>query len=554
MEDLVEVDEARRILSELLQSKLKAVIWEETLNSIGRISAGYLAAGKCYPNYPMALLDGCAVSSSHASKGSVLRVAGRLRPASRPIKLGDPEGECVWVDTGAPMPVGSDSVVPVEELEVTGDRVRVLGEVKAFRGVAFPCSDSSPHDPIIVPGEDVSANVAASLQSLGYHKVPVREVPKVCVGAVGDELVEPPECGDSSVCEVNRGYVKWLLHVLRIPVEDLGIVPDRIDAVESMIRRGVEAGCKLVVVSGGSSVGLSDYTAALAARGGRLMVSRVRLRPGRPTKIADLGGSVLLVLPGHPRSASSASEEVLRSALESVVAPSCPLGPVRARLVSEVRAGARRYRVPLALIPCSGGGPLAMPVSRESYMTVSWSLAEAEIALEPGEVLLPGDQVETSPYRRPSKKALDLADTGFTVLGGAKVLKTQLGSGVEVLKTSSTCKGLIVVAEKADYETAGIEGELIHRLRRGIYWVSKGDNCSLLAIPDLKAVEAIVSEGGYRQVIKTPRIASTLRLFEEGYVDCLAAPLTVSEARKLESSGFKVKRLGEEELVVLRIS
>ncbi len=546
MSKLVEAAEASRILAKLVEERILGYEEVHVGAATGRTSAEAVLASHCSPKTPLALLDGCAVDSGKVSEGSVLAVEARLRPGDEPVELRDREKGCVWVDTGAPMPRGTDAVVPVEELEVYdgGARVKVLSKPSRFRGVAAPCSDVASRDALLWSNEEVTIWAATALMSRGVARVRVKRLPKACIAAVGDELAELGECGGNKICEVNRFYVSKALEGIGVKALDLGILPDDTRIIEDTISRAASEGCHLVLISGGSSVGLSDYTARVPAR---TLIRGVNLRPGRPTKIMDLGGPILVVLPGHPRSAASAVEEVVVPALKGGRG-GCT---VEAIALAGVKSGARRVKQPVSLIKCREGYA-AVPVSLESYMTYSWALADAEIVLEPGSQVEPGQKVLAVKVREPVGKVLDLADSEIVSLGGIRTLKVGLDLREEVLSSLHLCPGSSAILEDHDLNALNGRYESYSNLTvRKVYLVSRRGRCNSAATPNLASAIKAAEEAGVRVSWALPRVESAIELWRLGYIDCFIAPLSEQAVSSLARLGARIDELDVEAKLLL---
>ncbi len=545
---LEEAERAATLLGEAFSASVMPALLASSeekglLEAVWRLASFTLVAGECRPRYPTAQLDGCAVKASSVAKGAVLRVAGRLRPGSEPSKLVNPGSECVWVDTGAPLPRGADSVVPLEELELKGDTVRLLSEPRAFRGVAGPCSDASQGDPLISQGSVLTPNSIASLASLGYGGARVSRALRACIASIGDELVEPGS-GGGGVYESNRYQLSARLSKLGIEVEDLGIIPDEPSEIRRVLEKALRLGCDLIMTSGGSSVGLSDYASDVIGSG-RPIFSGVKIRPGRPTRAGIHGGRILVMLPGHPRSAAAALEEVVLRGLALGGAPMAFSEEVEARILSSYRAGDRRVRLPVALYRC-GGGLVALPVARESYMTLSWSTAEGEAVIDAGSEVGPGDRVRVKVFRRPRPRpVIDVADTSILTLAGSTAAKVDLRFRLEILNSLWELCGneALVIGEEDD-----VDGEEVFSRPVGLVARESLEACRTLALPDLPSARTLVGQLGAKpeEVVVTGRIGSARALVEEGYVDCAVIPGKSSPVSTASSrivvSGFSWKR------------
>ena len=78
----------------------------------------------------------------------------------------------------------------------------------------------------------------------------------------------------------NRFTLRGLIQALGGVCEDLGIVPDRLDATRETLRRAA-AGNDLIVTCGGMSVGEEDHMKPAVEREGRLDLWQIAIKPGQ---------------------------------------------------------------------------------------------------------------------------------------------------------------------------------------------------------------------------------------------------------------------------------
>jgi molybdopterin molybdotransferase len=113
-----------------------------------------------------------------------------------------------------------------------------------------------------------------------------------------------------------------------------GLVRDDADAILS----GLQASADIVVVSGGSSVGIEDLAPMLVARHGDLAVHGIAMRPSSPTGIGKIGNRLIFLLPGNPVSALCAYDFFAGRAIRAVGGRSkeWPYRPVRGQLSRKI--------------------------------------------------------------------------------------------------------------------------------------------------------------------------------------------------------------------------
>jgi len=256
-------------------------------------------------------MDGYAVRAQDtfgATPGSpqYLTIIGEVAMGAVPDRQVAP-GEALRLPTGAMLPPGADAVVMVE---YTAEHPDLTLEVR--RPVA-------PGENVLQPGEDVPQGEAlfsagrrlrpqdiGLLAALGIISIPVHRRPLTAVISSGDEIVPVSQTpGPAQVRDSNAYLASAWVELLGGAPFLWGIVPDDYRALKNSLA-GALAEADLILISGGSSVGVRDLTmeAIQALPGAEILVHGVAIRPGKPTILAAVSGKPLLGLPGHPASAA----------------------------------------------------------------------------------------------------------------------------------------------------------------------------------------------------------------------------------------------------------
>lgn len=280
------------------------------MDTLGRVLAEDVHSPIEHPPWDNSSMDGYAVRASDVSNATpespvVLPVLETVRAGEQATRPLAPQ-TAIRVMTGAPIPVGADSVIRVEDTDGGEERVTVRGARDAGRNVRPRGEDLAIGELAVPTGTVLGPAQLGVLASVGCATVAVHRVPRVAVLTSGDELVDVDRFD-----EVRSGHriVSSNSYTLRASVLAaggepvyLGIVPDDPAAYQS--RLDGANGCDLLLTSGGVSVGAFDFTKdVLRSIGADIHLWRVRMRPGAPLGFGTLHGMPWLGLPGNPVSA-----------------------------------------------------------------------------------------------------------------------------------------------------------------------------------------------------------------------------------------------------------
>ena len=203
-------------------------------DAVGCVLAQDVVAGIDLPAVDLAGQDGYAVIARDVREATrnnplVLDVVDAVRAGDmRPCHL--VSGAAVLIDSGAPMPLGADTVIPWTDTDRGESRVSLYCAATAGDHVRRRAEDVKSGTTVLKRGSRVSARHIALLAGLGLHRVRVHPAPRVVVVSIGDELVEPGqsrEAGD--VFDANG-------HALACAVTDAGGQAFRVSAVPDELR------------------------------------------------------------------------------------------------------------------------------------------------------------------------------------------------------------------------------------------------------------------------------------------------------------------------------
>ena len=320
-----------------------------------------------HPPWDNSSMDGYALHAAdieHATQSAPVRL-----PVRETVRAGQraavplSRGSAIRIMTGAPVPVGADSVIRVEDTDGGEHTVAIRDGRDAHRNIRPRGEDLRVGDLAMASGTVIGAAHVGLLASVGRGSVPVVRRPRVAILASGDELVDVDrfdlvERGDRIVSS-NSYTIAAAAREAGADVVELGIVEDSPTEYES--RLSAAAGCDLLVTSGGVSVGAFDFTKdVLRAMGADLQLWRVRMRPGAPLGFGMLRGMPWLGLPGNPVSAMVTFELFGRPLIRKQLGATALFRRViDVQALDDITIGAPLTHFMRAIIDWPAGGPVA---------------------------------------------------------------------------------------------------------------------------------------------------------------------------------------------------
>lgn len=269
----------------------------------GRVLASPLVALRTQPPFDASAMDGYAVRAEDVTAiPARLRVIGEA-PAGRMFAGRIKHGEAVRIFTGAPVPEGADTILIQENARKSEDGfVEATTPVAAGRHIRPRGLDFIEGQEILPAGRMLDPAALALAASANHPALPVVKRPRIAIIATGDELLPPgSETGPDQVISSNAYGVAAVAKSIGAEALDLGIAPDRPEAIATLVRKGLQSEVDVIVTLGGASVGDHDLVQeVLSGEGMALDFWRIAMRPGKPLMFGKLGKTRVLGLPGNP--------------------------------------------------------------------------------------------------------------------------------------------------------------------------------------------------------------------------------------------------------------
>jgi molybdopterin molybdotransferase len=311
---VLSVEQAReRLLGMTPEPRVETV---QLADALGRaLAVAVIQAPIDVPPFANAAMDGFAVRA--ADLPGRLRVTGEVAAGASEWPSVQP-GAAIRISTGAPLPPGADTVVPLERASETGGAIEVTETIPAGSDVRAAGHDTRAGEPVQLPNPLTSAGIGV-LASLGVAEVAVRTRPRVAILSSGEELVAPGKAlGPGQIYDANAPS-------LAAAVTDAGGEPilrghvgDDPDAVAQALTEAA-AEADVVLTSGGVSVGRHDHVRDAIERLGRLDFWRIAMQPGKPLAVGVVNGRPVFGLPGNPVSALVVTELLVRPLIRAAL-------------------------------------------------------------------------------------------------------------------------------------------------------------------------------------------------------------------------------------------
>ena len=316
-------------------------------DALGRVLAQPVKVQNMTPPFDCSAMDGFALRHQDWSQQTTpaLRIQDQ-------ISAGDGRRIClennaaIRIFTGAPMPLGADTVVMQEHTVSDTGHVQILQELKLGDHVRYQGEDMQIGATIMSSGCRIRPCEIAAIAAAGQGTVSVKRRPRVALLVSGNEVTATGgTLAAGQIWDVNTPMLLTTLQQAGADVTTVTVNDDENELARQL--KVLAQTSDLIVTTGGVSVGNSDYQRpAFLKAGGEIHISGVAMKPGKPVCVGTLANAVWLGLPGNPLSAYVTWQVIgdkLLSALQGV-----PRQQSRRKVLSQNpllhKAGRREYR------------------------------------------------------------------------------------------------------------------------------------------------------------------------------------------------------------------
>ncbi len=304
MKRFISYDESLTILNNIIfKAKTKEKLF--LTNSIGRVLACNISANENSPQYPTSAMDGYAIKFED-QKSEFIEIIDK-NPAGSVVESEVSNGVCIKTFTGSLIPNGADTLIPIENVEVEENKIKVIKEVPKGFSIREIGENYKKDEVLIKEGTIIGFAEIGVLASLNISQVPVYCMPTVAIASTGSEILDLGEeqINESQIRSSNHLTIEALAKKAGAETIQMGVVKDDIDSITDLLESGLKK-ADIVVTTGGVSVGDYDFVQDVIKEklNAEVLFHGVTVKPGMHILLAKKDDKIILALPGFAYSST----------------------------------------------------------------------------------------------------------------------------------------------------------------------------------------------------------------------------------------------------------
>lgn len=269
--------------------------------ALGRYLATDICAKSDYPSTPTASMDGYAYKwDENLTELKLIST----QPAGSDNALIVSQNSCVKTFTGSVMSDGSDTLIPIENVSVNGDKITIITPVAKGYSVRQIGESYTKGDLLIPKGTKLNFTHIALLAELGEINISVYVRPRVVVLTSGSEIKDLGEAleNKAQIRSSNHLAIAMMTRLMGCESSIHPIIKDDENELKNAILNSLKS-CDILITTGGVSMGDYDFIKPILRENFELIIDGAGIKPGRHIKIAKSGEKFIFALPGFPYSA-----------------------------------------------------------------------------------------------------------------------------------------------------------------------------------------------------------------------------------------------------------
>jgi len=329
-------DALEKLFSHIQLNPIEEIEIKDALN---RVLAVDIISEMDIPPFDRSAMDGYAIKSTDSFGAStkspkVIQLVGIIEIGeSSTLKLN--KGEGIRISTGAPIPIGANAVIKIEDTEIENDEISLYTALAPRKNISYAGEDIDQGTQILNKGTALRAEHIALLSSLGFEKIKVSIKPKVSVFASGDELIEPGNVIEpGKIYNSNTPMISSLVKIYGGTIVRGETVEDNKETIKKKLIES-DNDSQVIIFTGGTSVGTKDYLPEIIHECGDVLVHGIAMRPGSPVLIGVLNQTFIFCLPGTPVAAYVCFLQIVGPTLKKILG--CTILDPRVKVIAHLK-------------------------------------------------------------------------------------------------------------------------------------------------------------------------------------------------------------------------
>ena len=304
MRNFISYDESINILNNINTSKITTEKLFIT-NALQRVIAKDVIADHNSPEFPTSAMDGYAIKFEDIKNENIKIIA--KNPAGSVVKEEVITNTCIKTFTGSLMPKGSDTLIPIENVEIIDDKIKIIKSVPFGFAVRSICENYKQNEVLIKKGTVIGFAEIGVMASLNISQIEVFVNPTIAIASTGSEILDLGETqtNDSQIRSSNHLTLEALFKSNNANTLQMGIVKDDINSITDLLQTSLLK-ADIVVTTGGVSVGDYDFVQDVIKDKlkAEVLFHGVDIKPGMHLLIALKDNKIIIALPGFAYSST----------------------------------------------------------------------------------------------------------------------------------------------------------------------------------------------------------------------------------------------------------
>ena len=304
MRNFISYDESINILNNINTSKITTEKLFIT-NALQRVIAKDVIADHNSPEFPTSAMDGYAIKFENIKNENIKIIA--KNPAGSVVKEEVITNSCIKTFTGSLMPKGSDTLIPIENVEIIDDKIKIIKSVLFGFAVRSIGENYKQNEVLIKKGTVIGFAEIGVMASLNISQIEVFVNPTIAIASTGSEILDLGETqtNDSQIRSSNHLTLEALFKSNNANTLQMGIVKDEINSITDLLQTSLLK-ADIVVTTGGVSVGDYDFVQDVIKDKlkAEVLFHGVDIKPGMHLLIALKDNKIIIALPGFAYSST----------------------------------------------------------------------------------------------------------------------------------------------------------------------------------------------------------------------------------------------------------